>query len=102
VLRDKIKHWKHWETVLPILLILGIAMSYYPVRETMILQRSWYVATQTNVTLNFILFFFFYGVICDRMTKKMSRRKGWIIWATGMALLMVFFKIVGGYPTIFG
>ena len=76
--------------------------AYWYGRDTMLWFDSYVTITKTNMTLNFLLLFFFYGVLCDRLTKKMSKRKGWIIWLIGLVLIMILFRFVGGYATIFG
>ena len=62
---------------------------------------SYVSVLETNITMNFVLLFFFWGVVCDRMNKKRSKKAGWIIWGIGMVILMVVFRFVGGYQTIF-
>ena len=90
--------------MLAVYIILGVLLvpAYWFGREAMIWFAPYIMVYEANVTLNFLLLFFFYGIACDRMTKHMSRRKGWFIWLTGLVILMIFFRFVGGYETIAG
>ena len=89
-------------TISYIFIGLLIVPAYLYGRSIMIWFDSYVMVTKTNMTLNFLLLFFFYGVLCDRLTKKMSKRKGWVIWGIGLVILMLFFRFAGGYETIFG
>jgi hypothetical protein len=60
-----------------------------------------YLSVMSNITVNFVLFLFLYGIIVDKYTKKMSKRKGWLIFIIGFIILVLFFKYVGGMETIF-
>lgn len=73
---------------------------YFPAKEHMIVQDAWIWIIKSNVTFNFILFFFIYGVILDKITKKMSRKKAWAILIAGAVLIVVAFQFAGGYETI--
>lgn len=85
-------------------IVLGILLvpAYWYGRETMIWFAPYIMVYETYTTLNFFLLFFLYGVACDRMTRHMSKRKGWLIWIAGLVLLMVMFRFVGGYETVIG
>lgn len=84
--------------------LLGIAtIIAYPIaRALMIEDIAWYYKIISNITVNFVLLLFLYGVTVDKMTKHMSRKKGWIIWGIGFIVLILFFKYVAQWPTIFG
>lgn len=87
--------------IIYILLIVGIALSYIPAKSVMILQTAWIWIMSSTVTLNFVILFFLYGLVCDKYTKNMSKRKAWIIWIVGMLVLVVLLRILG-MSTIFG
>jgi len=93
---------RYWYPVAYIAIVIAVLLSYSSVRETMILQQTWLTLVKSNITLNFVLFLFLYGIFCDRLTKKMSCRKGWIIWGIGLMVLIFFFRFVGGFETILG
>lgn len=86
-----------------IYIILGIivAASYVPAQNIMKAQTAWIWVKSSTVTLNFVILFFLYGVVCDRMTRGMARKKSWAIWAGGLALLILFLRFLG-MSTIFG
>jgi len=89
-------------------------LTVYIITGCLIIPAYWYghsimtwfapyiMVYKADATLNFFLLFFLYGVLCDKMTKKMSKRKGWIIWGAGLVILMLFFRFAGGYATIIG
>jgi len=85
-----------------IAIVVGAILSYMPAREVMIAQDAWVIVIRSGVTLNFILLLFLWGVLADRWTKKMPKKKGWFIWGIGFILIIVVYKVVGGYDTIFG
>jgi hypothetical protein len=95
-------NWRHRYTVTFVAIAVTVILSLKTVYTSMQSQQTWFTSVKTDITFNFVLLFFFYGILCDRLTKKMSRRKGWIVWAVGMALLMLFFRFVGGYSTNLG
>ena len=83
--------------------LLGIAMllSYSPAREVMKAQTAWLWVVKSTVTLNFVLLFFLCGWASDRLTKGMSRKRSWLIWAVALVVLVVALHFLGGMPTIF-
>jgi len=64
-------------------------------------QTTSYVAIISKVTVNLMLLFLMVGIYIDRYTKKMSRWKGWLVWAIVTTALILFFKYVGGIETRF-
>lgn len=84
-----------------ILILVAVVLVYVPTREIMIAQTAWIRIIKSDLTLNVFLLLFMWGLLIDKLTKKMSRRKGWIIWGVGTILLILFFRFVGGFETIF-
>lgn len=88
-----------------ILAIIGAVFSYTPAREQMIIQDAWIYIVQSPITLNFVLIFFMWGLATDHIAKRKgwdtNSGKAWALFAIGLALLILFFKFVGGYPTSF-
>lgn len=76
--------------------------AYIYARSKMTMIIAYLYIMQSNITFNFVLFLFLYGVVATKFTKGMSRRKQWLVWAIGMVLLVLFFRYVGGFPTIIG
>lgn len=62
-------------------------------------QQTWYLAIKNQLTVNFILFLGFYGYYIEKFVKGMPKWKGWLIWAIAVAVMIMFFKYVGGYQT---
>ena len=87
--------------IIYIVLGVGVVVSYFPAREVMKLQTAWMWVVKSDVTLNFVVLFFLYGLGCDKLTRQMSRKKRWWVWAVGLVLLIIAFATVGGMPTIF-
>ena len=81
---------------------IGAIASYAPMKSVMIVQTAWINIVESPVTLNFFFIFVFWGLAADRYTKKMAKWKGWAIWAGGQIAIMLFFRIVGGYKTLWG
>jgi len=81
----------------------GVAFSYIPARTHMASQWAWTWIIKSNVTLNFILIFFIWGILCDKLSKERgwstSGRRSWLLFALGIVLLIFVFKYLGGYPT---
>ena len=73
---------------------------YVPAREHMIVQDAWVWIIKSNVTFNFILFFFLWGMLSDKMTKKLAKWKGWLVWGIGLIIIVLAFHFLGGYETI--
>jgi len=84
------------------LLIAGAIISYIPAKNIMTDESPYFYVVMSNITLNFVLFIFLWGIVSDKITKGKSRRYSWIFWGIGMIAIVMFFKFVGGFPTIFG
>lgn len=78
------------------------AASYMSVRNIMIVGNTWLYVIESNITLNFILFLLLWGVTSDRITKGKARRVQWGFFAGGMVGIILFFRFVGGFPTVLG
>jgi len=90
---------------LPLLFIAFAGMCggfYMSARSIMIVQNTWLYIMESNVTLNFALLFFLWGIACDKFTKGKGRAYQWIVFGIGVAVLILFFRFVGGYETLIG
>lgn len=85
-----------------VLIAAGAFLSYRPAKDILILQEPWMVVLKSPVTVNFVLFLFLWGVAADKATKHMDKKKGWLIWATGFAAIILTYRFIGGHGTIFG
>ena len=85
---------------------LGVAFSYIPARTHMISQWAWTWIIKSNITINFILIFFIWGMLSDRISKdkgwSTTGRKSWLLFFVGIAVLIFVFRALGGYPTRWG
>lgn len=79
---------------------LLMILLYVPARTHMIVQDAWIWIIKSNVTFNFILFFFMWGIISDKFTKSMPKWKSWAIFLIGLAIIVLTFHYAGGYETI--
>jgi uncharacterized membrane protein YcjF (UPF0283 family) len=84
------------------ILAVATGLTYLIARDMMITTRPWLYVVQSNVTLNFVLFLFGWGVTSEQLTKGKTRRAQWIVFGIGMIAIILFFKFVGGFPTIAG
>ena len=85
-----------------IIMLLLLPFAYWWGRENMLWFAPYITFHTSNITLNFVLFLFLYGIVCDKYTKHMSRRKGWIIWLVGFVVIIIVFRFIGGYETVIG
>ena len=83
-------------------LVIFAVPSYWWARQAMIDQSTSFTATISNITLNFLLFLGVYGYIVDRKTKHMPKWKGWLILFIGFSVIVLAFRFLGGFETIFG
>ena len=80
---------------------VGMVLSYQFVRAALIIQDAWILVIRSSVTLNFVLLLFLWGVTVDKWTKNMPKQKGWLLWGIGFAVIIIAYKFIGGYRTIF-
>jgi uncharacterized membrane protein len=88
--------------LLYVAIVIGAILSYPGAREIMIKQDVWIETIISPITVNVVLFLFMWGVVADKRTKGMSRKKGWLIWGLGFVAIIIVFRFIGGMPTIFG
>lgn len=79
---------------------LMILPAYYWGWQILTDERTSFVAIMSQLTVNFVLFLFLYGNIIEKYTKKMSKLKGWLIWALAMTVVIFIFW-ASGMETIF-
>lgn len=88
------------QIVYAVVAILAVA-AYAFAWELMVINRPWYYIIESNITLNFVLLFFLWGVISDILTKGKKKKVQWVVFGVGLIALVLFFKVVGKFPTIF-
>ena len=88
--------------VLFIALATSCGLSYLSARSIMVAGNTWLYIVESNVTLNFVLFLFMWGLMSDRITKGKSKTTQWAVTLLGILALFAFFRFVAGYETIFG
>ena len=99
---NKTKVLSSWLTIACyVLLPVAVICLYGYAKEIIIAQTAWINIIKSNFTLNIFLAFFMWGVLVDKFTKKLSKKKGWIIWGVGTAALILLFRYAGGLQTIF-
>lgn len=87
-------------SIVLVAILIVPAYVYARSKMTMIMGYLWIM--DSNITFNFVLLLFLYGVVTTKLTRHMTRRKQWLVWASGIAILILFFKYIGGFPTIIG
>jgi len=94
---------RHW-VALYTLVGLATIILYFPARAHMIVQDAWIYVVQSPVSLNFIFLFGLWGIVSDKISRrfgwKTNSKKSWAMFAIGLASLILFFKFIGGYETI--
>lgn len=88
--------------VVYILMVAVLVPSYLFARQEMIGYEGYYISIVSPVTLNLILLYGIWGYESHRLTKKRSRLVNWAVFLGGCAVLTLFFRFVGGIPTVFG
>lgn len=88
--------------ILYIVIAIVAGLSYLPAREVMKLQTAWVWVIKSDITLNFVVLFFLYGYLCDKFTKGWSKKRAWLVWGIGLAVLIFIFRFLGNMPTIWG
>lgn len=104
-MKEQIKVIINNKYFLPIIfIIVGILTipAYIYARQIMITNLTWAYVTRSNITLNFVLFLFLWGVISTRLTKTKKQVIQWGVFVGGLTVIILFFKFIGGYQTIFG
>lgn len=83
------------------IIVAGVVFAYGPTKELMIRQDAWVQIVRSAMSVNLFLFLFMWGVVSERVTKGMPRKKGWIVWGIGLAVIIGTLRLAG-LPTIFG
>ncbi len=65
-------------------------------------QRLGYTVDVGSFPVNGLLLFFFAGFLVDRTTKRLPKWVGWALLVLVIGTLMMIFRFLGGYRTIFG
>lgn len=78
-----------------------VVVAYPFAQALMATNYPWFYIIQSNITLNFVILFFLWGVVSDIYTKGKSKKTQWIVFAVGLIALVLFFKVIGKFPTIF-
>jgi len=66
-----------------------------------ILTAIGFQTTIYQITVVFLIFLYIIGKTLDKITKKMPKAKGWAVYFTGLILVILVFKYIGGMETIF-
>lgn len=98
-----IKFSKRMWIVLYVAVAALVVLAYEPAKQYMISQDPWAWIIQSNITLNFVLIFFIWGVLTDRISVERgwgtNSKKSWGLFFIGLLALIAMFKFLGGYPT---
>lgn len=85
-----------------VLIVSGAILSYAPAKALLTTQDATVTVIKSPITVNFVLFLFLWGLVADKIAKGMSRRKGWLLWLAGFAAIILAYRFIGGYETLFG
>lgn len=73
------------------------ASALFFVRPQILSQDSMYTAKASNISVNYVLALYLYGVGADRLAKRVGKRKAWLIWGLGLTAMLVALKYVFGW-----
>lgn len=81
--------------------LVVLTVILYPIiRERMLNQSAVYTSVKSNLTVNFLLGMYLYGVVIDRWVQsRIGKVKGWLVWTAGVAVIVVSLKYVFGWAT---
>ena len=80
----------------PVIILVPIAL--YPLaRAVMLDQSTTYSETTSNITVNYVLALYLYGVGADRLARRIGSRKAWAFWATGLVVIIMALRYVFGW-----
>lgn len=65
-------------------------------------QNLGYTVDVGSFPVNGLLLFFFAGFLVDQSTKKLPKWVGWALLVAVIGVLLMVFRFLGGYRTIFG
>lgn len=99
--RNRLGSWRYRWLVSYSSLILLIAISYVPIQRIIKDQSSSFVLIISNITLNLILLFGLWGLVSDKLTKKMPKWVGWAIFFAGLFAMNLFLIKGAGFETRF-
>lgn len=85
-----------------LLIALAIVPSYIFCRQQMVNESIDFTAFRSPVTFNLILLYGIWGYESHRRTKSKSKSTQWLVFLTGVVMLTLFFRFVGGIQTVFG
>lgn len=88
-----------------VLIAVFMVLSYAPAKEVIIRQSAWEKVVMSNITVNFVLLFFLWGMLADRISKSLKWNtrswKSWFLFSAGLIAMMLLFRFAGGMLTIF-
>lgn len=85
-----------------VLIVSFAILSYAPAKALLTTQDAVVTVIKSPITVNFVLLLFLWGLVADKVTKRVSRRKGWLLWLVGFVAIILVYRFIGGYETLFG
>lgn len=101
LLTNRLSSWRHRWLVLYSAIVLTMGLSYLSAQRIIIDQSSSFTTVISNVTLSLILLFGMWGIIADRLTKKLPKWLGWAIFFVGLFCMIMFLTKGAGFETRF-
>lgn len=83
-----------------IAVIVLLPLAYWYGYSVLTDQATSFTAVLSNLTANFTIFLYLFGLMIGKATKHMTRRKGWAVWAVCMLLMTMVLKFVFGWETL--
>ena len=101
LLMSRLSSWRHRWLVLYSAIVLAVGLSYLSVQRIIIDQSSSFTTVISNITLSLILLFGMWGIISDKMTKRLPKWAGWTIFFVGLFCMVIFLAKGAGFETRF-
>lgn len=105
LIKSTVKAVTNHKAFLPVLFVIFAGLcgaSYMSARDIMLAGNTWLYVVESNITLNFVIFLFIGGLLCDHFTKGKSKRYQWTVTIIVMVIVFMFFRFVAGYETVIG
>lgn len=85
-----------------IIVAILAGLSYYFMRELFIKQDTWGIIRASPLTFNMVILFGLWGGLHNFIFKVKNPYLNIMVTAGGFIVIVLFLRIVGGIPTVFG
>ena len=86
---------------LVVVALVGAAASLLPLVRSMLLDQSLTYTTikssNDSMAVNYLLALYLYGVMVDRLSRRIGKRKAWLLWGVGLIAIIMTLRLVFGW-----